>query len=145
MSTIGSANFARFAVQVALQHEIDLRELSDNYTTSYIPLGSTVPDEYPTGLYGTEVFELNDALRKLAVGFARNATLADSPAAVAYRALYASEPTYAAGAAPPAIVECDVATSDVYYSGKLLSDAFKNFTTLITSKRSPPRLRHCSC
>jgi purine nucleoside permease len=31
------------------------------------------------------------------------------------------------------VVECDSATSDVYYSGALLSEAFGNFTKLITN------------
>jgi purine nucleoside permease len=33
----------------------------------------------------------------------------------------------------PGIVECDSATSDVYYSGALLSEAFGNFTKLLTN------------
>ncbi|CAD0100721.1 unnamed protein product [Aureobasidium mustum] len=76
--------------------------------------------QYPQNIYGTEVFE---------------ATLNDSDAAIAYRALYAHDQIYAAGASPsgPSVVECDVATSDVYYSGPLLGEAFGNFTTLITN------------
>ena len=64
---------------------------------------------------------------------ARKAKLADSPAAKAYRAHYGVSPAYAAGAAPPAVYECDVATSDVYFSGVLLSEAMGNFTTLVTN------------
>jgi len=40
---------------------------------------------------------------------------------------------YAAGSAPPAVHACDVATSDVYYSGVLLGEAFGNFTKLMTN------------
>lgn len=57
----------------------------------------------------------------------------DSDDAVAYRAQYAASAAYAAGTQPPSIVECDVATSDVYYSGALLSTAFGNFTKLLTN------------
>ena len=64
-------------------------------------------------IYGTEVFEVNQNLQKLAAGFARKATLNDSDDAIAYRANYASSSIYAAGAAGPAVYECDVATSDV--------------------------------
>jgi purine nucleoside permease len=56
VATIGSVTFARYAVQVALQHEFDIRDLPGNYTTGYIPIGSTSPSEYPTSIYGTEVF-----------------------------------------------------------------------------------------
>lgn len=133
VATLGSVTFARFAVQVALQYEFDPREIPSNFSTGYVPLGATSPSEYPTSIFGTEVFEVNDALKKLAVGFAKTATLNDSTDAVAYRANYATTEMYAAAAAPPSIVECDVATSDVYYSGTLLSEAFENTTTLFTN------------
>ena len=34
---------------------------------------------------------------------------------------------------PPTIVECDVATSDVYYSGHYLATAFENTTKVLTN------------
>ncbi|OOF92865.1 hypothetical protein ASPCADRAFT_399127 [Aspergillus carbonarius ITEM 5010] len=133
-TTICSVNFARYAVQVALQYEIDIREMPANSTTGYFPQGSYYPWQYPGNVYGTEVFEVNDNLRKLAVAFARNATLADSDDAKAYRANYATaDGIYAAGAAAPSVVECDVATSDVYYSGNILGQTFSNYTSLLTN------------
>jgi purine nucleoside permease len=33
VATIGSVAFARYAVQVALQHELDIRDLPGNYST----------------------------------------------------------------------------------------------------------------
>ncbi|KDQ53422.1 hypothetical protein JAAARDRAFT_434697 [Jaapia argillacea MUCL 33604] len=131
--TIGSVAFAKYAVQVALQYELDAREMPSNWTTGYVPLGSTSPGVYPQSIYGTEVFEVNDALRSLAIGFARTAVLNDSSTAVAYRALYNTTPSYAPATMPPSIVPCDVATSDVYYSGNLLSEAFDNTTYLYTN------------
>ncbi|OQO13233.1 hypothetical protein B0A48_01461 [Cryoendolithus antarcticus] len=133
VATICAVTFARYAVQVALQYEIDPREISANYSTGYIPQGSVVPDEYPQSIYGTEVFEVNQDLQKLAASFARNATLNDSSEAVSYRALYATSDLYAAGTKAPSVIECDVATSDVYYSGKILGEVFGNFTTLVTN------------
>jgi purine nucleoside permease len=134
VATIASVTFARYAVQVALQYEFDTRETPANFSTGYVPQGSTAPDVYPGDVYGTEVFEVNDALRKLAVGFARTATLNDSAEAVVYRAMYATpNGMYAAGTQPPTVVECDVATSDVYYSGRLLAEAFGNYTKLVTN------------
>lgn len=134
VTTVCSVTFARYAIQVALQYEFDPREIPSNFSTGYIPQGSTEPDQYPGDIYGTEVFEANDALRKLAVNFARTATLNDSAEAVAYRALYASpDGMYEAGTRPPSVVECDVATSDVYWSGKLLGESFSNYTKLVTN------------
>ncbi|KAL1581845.1 hypothetical protein WHR41_09316 [Cladosporium halotolerans] len=133
VATISSVTFARYAVQVALQYEIDPRELPSNFPTGYVPQGSTSPDEYPQSIYGTEVFEVNHNLQHLAASFARNATLNDSSAAVAYRAKYATSDLYTAGTKAPSVIECDVATSDVYYSGKLLGEAFSNYTKLVTN------------
>lgn len=136
-ATLGSVTFARYAIQVALQYEFDSRDLSDNYTTGYIPQGSTSPSEYPQSIYGTEVFELNLPLLHRAMAFAETAHLNDSSAAVAYRAHYnptnSKSALYAAGASPPSVVQCDVATSDVYYSGTILGEAFENYTHLITN------------
>lgn len=68
--TIGDVTFQRFAVQVALQYEFDIRELGSNYSTPYIPYGTQAPAPamYPQAIYGTEVFELNVALQEK-VGF----------------------------------------------------------------------------
>ncbi|KAK5123623.1 hypothetical protein LTR85_002661 [Meristemomyces frigidus] len=133
VATICSVTFARYAVQVALQYEFSQFEIPTNFSSGYIPQGSTSPDEYPQSIYGTEVFEVNQNLQKIAAAFARTATLNDSDAAMEYRANYASASAYAAGAAAPSVVECDVATSDVYYSGDILSTAFGNYTTLVTN------------
>ncbi|KAJ5483847.1 Purine nucleoside permease [Penicillium diatomitis] len=133
-ATLGSATFARYAVQVALQYQIDIRELPSNYSTSYIPYGRVFPGKYPTTIYGTEVFEVNAALRTVAANFARQATLADSATAQAYRAHYGNGTgEYKAATLAPGIVECDTATSDVYYSGNLLATAFENTSKLLTN------------
>ncbi|OJJ59582.1 hypothetical protein ASPSYDRAFT_57152 [Aspergillus sydowii CBS 593.65] len=128
-----SVTFARFAVQVALQYEFDAREIPANMSTGYLPLGSTstaTTGQVPVNIYGTEVFELNAALRGAAVRFARNATLADSRAAREYRALYAGAPggLYDNATGSPRVIECDTSTSDVYFSGRMLGEAFANTT-----------------
>jgi purine nucleoside permease len=134
VATLGSVTLARYAVQVALQYEFDPREVPANFSTGYVPQGSHAPNEYPGDIYGTEVFEVNDALRKLAAGFARTAALNDSAEAVAYRALYeTSEGIYKAGTQPPSVVECDVTTSDNWFSGRLLGEAFGNYTKVLTN------------
>jgi purine nucleoside permease len=133
VATICAVTFARYAIQVAMQYEIDPRELPANFSTGYVPQGSTLPSEYPQSIYGTEVFEVNQNLQRIAASFARKATLNDSSAAVTYRAKYATSDLYAAALETPSVIECDVATSDVYYSGKLLGEAFSNYTKLVTN------------
>lgn len=133
LGTLGSVTFARYGVQVALQYEFDAREKPANFPTGYVPQGSYAPDQYPQELYGTEVFEVNDNLRQLAIQMARTGKLFDDTASQQYRANYASDPAYSAGAAPPSVVACDTATSDVFWTGDLLAGAFENTTTLFTN------------
>lgn len=127
--TTGTAAFARFAIQVALQYEIDVREIPTNWTTGYFALGSLAPLSYPKNIYGTEVFELNVNLRDRAIVLASNVTLNDSSTAMAYRAKY----DYAPANEPPKVIPGDSACSDVYYSGHYLGEAFGNYTTLLTN------------
>ncbi|KAK7460419.1 hypothetical protein VKT23_009139 [Stygiomarasmius scandens] len=135
LATTGSVTFARFAVQVTLQYEIDGREIPSNLPTGYFPQGVKPPDlfVFPPVLYGTEVFEVNDNLRQLAYEFAKTATLNDTVAAQTYRANYGNVSEFAPGASPPSVVLCDTATSDTFWSGTLLAEAFENTTTLFTN------------
>ncbi|KAI9666979.1 MAG: hypothetical protein M1831_001484 [Alyxoria varia] len=129
VGTINDVTFARFAIQVALQYEFDSREIPRNFSTGYVPLGATDPEQYPQNIYGTEVFELNGELQKIAVDFAKKAKLNDSDIAQSYRSNYIQS----AAKLGPSVHACDVATSDVYFSGDLLGEAFTNFTDLVTN------------
>jgi purine nucleoside permease len=81
------------------------------------------------------VFEVSETLRDIAVGFAKSALpFNDSSDAIAYRANYLSASgVYEAATKAPGVITCDTATSDVYYSGALLGEAFENTTTLLTN------------
>ncbi|KAL5606396.1 hypothetical protein BROUX41_002813 [Berkeleyomyces rouxiae] len=132
--TLGSVGLAKYAVQVALQYELDSREIPTDWAMGYIAYGTKKPLQYPSILYGTEVFELNEALRDAAFTMASNATLVDSEAAGLYRAKYSTMGDMASAATkPPAVVKCDTATSDVYYSGKLLSQGFERVSEVWTN------------
>ncbi|KAI0006616.1 putative purine nucleoside permease [Xylariaceae sp. FL0662B] len=135
LGTLGSVALAKFSVQVALQYEFDAREMPNNFTTGYMAYGAYAPGQYPTIIYGTEAMEVNEALRDAAYDFATRAQLADSPDTAKYRAEYkTSGQIYAAATDAPSIIKCDTATSDVYYSGRLLSEAFENTTMLLTNQ-----------
>jgi purine nucleoside permease len=133
--TLADVAFSKYAVQVALQYEFDAREIPSNFTTGYVPQGAYAPWEYPESIYGTEVFEVSEALRDIAASFASTAQLNDSSAAAAYRAHYTDEGVtiYEAATKAPGIIKCDTATSDVYFSGALLGEAFENTTKLFTN------------
>lgn len=134
LATIGSVTFARFGVQVGLQFEFDARDKPDDFSTGFVPQGSQAPDQFPQTLYGTEVLEVNEDLRQWAIKQAKNVTLADNELSRVLRANYASNPGFAAGAAPPSVVACDTATSDTFWTGTLLAEAFENTTSLFTNQ-----------
>lgn len=125
--------FARYAVSVALQYEIDSREKPSNFSTGYFPQGASAPTDNLSEIYGTEVFEVNEPLRRIAMSFAQDAILNDTADAQSYRALYGATEAFAIGAQPPSVVACDTATSDVYFTGELLADAFENTTSIWTN------------
>ncbi|SCV73346.1 BQ2448_7272 [Microbotryum intermedium] len=129
--TLGSAAFARFAVQVALQYELDARQMPSNWTTGYWMKSTRAPGQLAATkeLYGTELFELNTNLLAKAYNAAKNVKLNDSTAAQAYRKQF----DYAPANQPPQVILGDVATSDVYYAGSLLSESFGNYTALLTN------------
>ncbi|KAK4652977.1 hypothetical protein QC762_504040 [Podospora pseudocomata] len=133
-STIGGVALARYTVQVALQYEFDAREMPDNFTTGYVAYGTTQPEEYPKILYGTEVFEVSNALRDAAFNYAVRANLSDNEDSKKYRARYKPEGNiFAKASSGPEVVKCDTVTSDVYYSGTLLSEAFERTTGVWTN------------
>ncbi|KAH9895623.1 purine nucleoside permease-domain-containing protein [Cubamyces lactineus] len=111
----------------------DAREKPANFPTGYVPQGSFAPDQFPQELYGTEVFEVNEDLRQFAIQMAKTGKLFDDAQSRQYRVNYASNPAFAAGAAPPSVVACDTATSDVFWTGNLLGEAFENTTKLFTN------------
>lgn len=100
--TLGTAGFARFAVQVGLEYEIDAREMPSNWTTGYFAFGTTEPNQYPTTWYGSEVYELNVNLRDRALSLVKT-PLNDSTDAMAFRQLY----NFAPANQPPKAQACD--------------------------------------
>jgi purine nucleoside permease len=133
VASTGSVTFARYAVQFDLQYEFDARQTPSNDSSGYFPQDANYPDtpdaiDYPGEIYGTEVFELNVNLRSRAVYLAKLATLNDTDGAVAYRQAYASP-----GNKPPFVTECDTGTSNNYFSGSTIGDAFANYTKLLTN------------
>lgn len=131
-TTIGSVTFAKYAVQVGLQYQIDSREIPANWTYGYVNFKTSQPNVYPATVYGTEIFELNENLMNRAMHLASNVTLQNGTTGnVSFRQRYnASMAAYGA----PKLVACDTATSDVYWSGEILEHAMSDFVTTISNK-----------
>ena len=64
---MGSVAFARYVIQVDTQMEWDAREIPSSWTTGYVPMGAPAPGALPRRLHGSDVFELNESLRDVAM------------------------------------------------------------------------------
>lgn len=131
--TLNSIALARFTVQVTLQHEIDARELPSGFTGGYFPQGTISPDAAWGAVYNSEVFEVSTGLRDAAASMLTGTHPVDTPEARAYRAHWADVKGFEAASAAPQVVFCDVATSDVFYTGANLGDHFAERTRIWTN------------
>ena len=126
--TIGSAHWARYAIDGGLQWEIDGRELPEGWTTGYYGIFTKKPGDKPKPDYGTEVFHLDEALAQKAYALSKDVELLDSDGAKAYRAHYPDAPANA----PPAVSICDTISGDTWWHGKMISDAMGAWAKTLT-------------
>jgi len=132
--TLGSAHWARFAVDVGLQNEIDAREAPADWSAGYLAIGAPAPDEKAELRYGDEVYHLNEDLLQAAFRLTKDVELADSDAAKAYRAKYAE----AVATAPPQVSICDTISSDTWWHGARLGAAMEAYAKLVTDGKADP-------
>ncbi|MFI1920455.1 purine-nucleoside phosphorylase [Nocardia sp. NPDC020380] len=104
--TLGGAALARWVVDFDLGNHLEPAEAPG------VPFGYR-----PVEDYNTDAYQLDTALVDKAFGWAQDVKLADSPEAIAERALYPGQ----AGRTPQ-VMKCDTMTGDDFYSGKPLSD-----------------------
>jgi purine nucleoside permease len=134
LGTLGSAHWARFAVDGGLQNEIDAREIPSDWTTGYLEIGAPAPGKRTEQQYGDEVYRLNEDLLQAAFRLTKDVDLVDSNAAKAYRAKY-SDP---AATAPPQVSICDTISSDTWWFGARLAEAMAAYAKLITDGEANP-------
>jgi purine nucleoside permease len=126
--TIGTAAWARYAVDVGIAHEIDARELPVGWKDGYFGVMTDSPDAVPKFDYRSEVFKLDESLLQRAFTLSKSAVLEDSEDVRAYRKHYPAAPANQ----PPKVVICDTATSDTWWVGERLSDHARHWTELLT-------------
>jgi purine nucleoside permease len=132
--TLGSAHWARFAVDGGLQNEIDAREAPADWSAGYLAIGAPAPSRKAELRYGDEVYHLNEDLLQAAFRLTKDVELADSDAAKAYRAKYAE----ASATAPPQVSICDTISSDTWWHGARLGAAMKAYAKLVTDGEANP-------
>ncbi len=126
--TLGSAHWARYAIDGGLLHAVDPRQQPASWSSNLLMLGAKAPGEKSPWRTGTEVFRLDEALLQKAYALSAQVALEDSDAAAAYRLQYPQ----AAARAAPAVSSCDTLTSDTYWHGTRMAEQMATYVTLAT-------------
>lgn len=129
--TTGSAAWARWVVDLGLAHEIDAREMPEDWPYGYTGFGPVPPGVFPSRVIGTEVYRLPEALLQKAFALTQHLNLSvnDRPSTIAYRANYPNAPANQ----PPVVMKCDSASFDTYWHGPLLSLRANDWSKLWTN------------
>jgi purine nucleoside permease len=126
--SIGSAAWARYAVDVGIAHEIDARELPRSWRDGYFGILTNAPGNKPKLEYRTEVFRLDEALLQKALNLSHQVNLEDSADVRAYRAHYERSPANQA----PQVTQCDTVSGDTWWTGQRLGEHARHWTSLLT-------------
>jgi purine nucleoside permease len=126
--TLGTAAWAKYAVDFGLASEIDAREAPTGWSYGYFGIGAISPMQAPAALAGNEVFALDATFLQTALSLSRNAKLEDSSQAASTRAHYPSAPANQ----PPVVTQCDVASGDTWIAGTALTQRARDWTKLLT-------------
>ncbi len=130
--TLGSAHWAKYAVDANLNHRIDIREAPEGWPTDFFGLGAEKPGEKPKWAAGTEVIELNGKLADYALAKTKGVELLDGDDAKEYRKHY----TEKAATSAPMVTICDTASGDTYWHGTKLGEAMEQWSKLLTDGKA---------
>ncbi|GAB1581450.1 purine-nucleoside phosphorylase [Phyllobacterium phragmitis] len=126
--TLGSAHWARFAIDGSLRHEIDPRQIPEGWSHGVVALGAKAPGEKAQWGAGTEVYRLNEEFLQRAFALSRETALADNEEAQGYRAHYTQE----AAKGKPLVSICDTLSSDSYWHGTMIAESMAKWVALMT-------------
>jgi purine nucleoside permease len=133
--TLGSAAWAEWLVEGALQWELDARIKPRSWPTGLTGIETEGPWQKPGTSYGTELFRLDGRLVRRAFELSREVKLADSAVARRTRAAYPPS-----ASRPPEVIRCDTLSDDVWWSGQYLAQRAEAWTRLLTDGRG----RYCT-
>jgi purine nucleoside permease len=126
--SIGSAAWARYAVDFGIAHEIDARELPRSWQDGYFGILTDAPGKKPRLEYRTEVFRFDEALLQKALSLSHHVALEDSDDVRAYRQHYPRSPANQ----PPQVTQCDTVSGDTWWTGQRLGEQARRWTGLLT-------------
>lgn len=131
-ATLGSALWARYAIDGGLRHDIDPRQIPADWPNGMVALGAKHPGEKPKWGSGTEVYQLDEALLEKAFALTKTIELADGDKAKAYRATYPAGP----GSSAPIVAICDTVSIDTYWHGSKIAEGMQEWASLVTDGKA---------
>ncbi len=118
-ATGGSAVWAEWLVDGDLNHEIDAREIPDNWDTGIFPIDQTEPYQEPVPTTdGGEVFRLNPQLVDWAYQLTKDIALEDTEELQQMRARFVNYPK---AQEPPRVMKGDHVAAMTFWHGKKMN------------------------
>jgi purine nucleoside permease len=118
-ASLGSAAWAEYLVDGDLAHEIDPREMPEDWDTGIFPLFSKGPYDPNKHESLGEVFKLNGELTDWAYNLTKDITLSDNPELEKTRKLYVD---HANAQKKPFVLKGDNVAAMTFFHGALLND-----------------------
>ena len=125
-ASLGSVAWAEWLVDGDLAHEIDAREIPEDWESGYFPLFSQGPGDQERRSYNLgEVFRLNTALVNWAYELTRDMKLPDDPTLEATRKLYVDYPV---AQRKPFVLKGDQLAAMTFWHGEVLNQWANEWT-----------------
>ncbi|MEM7017004.1 MAG: purine nucleoside permease [Pseudomonadota bacterium] len=118
-ASIGSAAWSAYLVDGDLSHEIDPREIPDDWETGYFARHTKFPNDPERPKPKGEVLKANESLRDWAYELTKDLKLPDSPELEATRDLYKEHPN---ARLPPFVLKGGHIAAMTFWHGRLLND-----------------------
>ncbi len=130
-ASVASAIWAEWLVDGDISHEIDAREIPENWKTGYIPLRLSEPYEQPVPENNEgAVYHLNPELVNWAYEFTKGTDLGDNEVIANFRSLYKGYPN---AQKPPQVLKGDQLAALTYWHGELMNDWANDWTNYWTN------------
>ncbi len=118
-ASIGSAAWAEYLVDGDLGHEIDAREIPEDWPTGYLALFAKGPYQKPNPPNQGEMFHINGGLAHWAYGLTKDIELPDQAPIAELRAAYTDFPN---AQKPPFVLLGDNVSAMTFWHGELLNE-----------------------
>ncbi len=131
--SMGSAVWTRFVVDGGLAHEIDAREIPDDWTTGYLPLRSSKPfDRNGQPVNPSQFFQLNEGLLQWAYQLTKDTPLLDGPDLAKRRAQFVGFPN---AQKPPFVLIGSNLSDSTFWHGVKMTEFGNDWTDFWTEGR----------